>query len=106
MELSAIFHNLVTPLSAAYCCGLILGLERELAHKPAGLRTQVLISLGTTMFVLTGQQMGGESARITANVITGFGFLGAGVVLQHQGTVRGMTTGSTCIELGRKNDEE
>lgn len=94
MELSASFHNLIVPLSAAFCCGLILGLERELAHKPAGLRTQVLISIGTTMFVLAGQLMGGESARISANVITGLGFLGAGVVLQHQGTVRGMTTAS------------
>jgi len=92
MEQSALLQNLIVPLSAAFCCGLVLGLERELAHKPAGLRTQVLISLGTTMFVLAGQLMGGESARITANVVTGLGFLGAGVVLQHQGTVRGMTT--------------
>jgi len=48
--------------------------------------------LGSTIFVLTGIRFGAEPVRIAANVITGLGFLGAGVVLQHQGAVRGMTT--------------
>lgn len=94
MEISVVIHNLLLPLSAAFVCGLVLGLDRELAHKPAGLRTQVLITLGSTIFVVAGQMLGNESARISANVITGLGFLGAGVVMRHQGTVRGMTTAS------------
>lgn len=48
--------------------------------------------MGSTIFVLTGIRFGAEPVRIAANVITGLGFLGAGVVLQHQGAVRGMTT--------------
>lgn len=70
----------------------MLGLDRELAHKPAGLRTQVLICLSATIFVVGGRLYGNEPARISANVITGLGFLGAGVVMRYQGTVRGMTT--------------
>lgn len=92
MEPSGLFQQLVIPLGLAFCCGFILGMDRELAHKPAGLRTQVLITLGATIFVLAGQLFGHEPARISANVVTGLGFLGAGVVLQQQGTIRGMTT--------------
>jgi putative Mg2+ transporter-C (MgtC) family protein len=80
------------PLGLAFGCGFVLGLERELAHKPAGLRTQVLICLGATIFVVGGQLYGHEPARISANVITGLGFLGAGVIIKHQGSIRGMTT--------------
>jgi putative Mg2+ transporter-C (MgtC) family protein len=89
---SPIISQLIIPMLAAFGCGFILGLDRELAHKPAGLRTQVLIILGVTIFVLAGQLFGQEPTRISANVLTGLGFLGAGVVLQHRGTVRGMTT--------------
>jgi putative Mg2+ transporter-C (MgtC) family protein len=81
------------PLAVAVAIGLVLGLERELAHKPAGLRTQLLVTVGTTLFVLAGRRLGGEGAeRIGANVVTGLGFLGAGVILQHRGNVRGLTT--------------
>mgnify|MGYP005842673005 CR=1 FL=1 len=92
LDTKILIFQVVIPLALAFCCGFVLGLERELAHKPAGLRTQVLICLGATIFVVGGQLYGNEPARISANVITGLGFLGAGVIMKHQGTVRGMTT--------------
>lgn len=88
-----IIPHVVTPLVAAFGIGLLLGIERELSHKPAGLRTQVLITVGTAVFVLSGKSLGvGVAGHISANIITGLGFLGAGVILQHGGTVRGLTT--------------
>ncbi|MBI2337156.1 MAG: MgtC/SapB family protein [Deltaproteobacteria bacterium] len=84
--------ELLIPLAVSFITGTILGLERELSHKPAGLRTQVLVNLGTTLFILAGHSFGGEVARLAANVLTGLGFLGAGVIWQQKGTVRGLTT--------------
>lgn len=91
METAVIINQILIPLGFSFVCGFILGMERKMAHKPAGLRTQVLICLGATIFVVGGQLFGNEPARISANVITGPGFLGAGVVMKHQGAVRGMT---------------
>lgn len=95
------------PLGISFITGTVLGLERELSHKPAGLRTQVLVNLGTTLFILTGQIFGGEVARLAANVLTGLGFLGAGVIWQQKGNVRGLTTaaliwvnGSLAVSIG------
>lgn len=88
-----ILAHLIAPLAVAFSVGLLLGLEREMSHKPAGLRTQLLITVGTTVFVLAGKAFGSvEEGRVAANVITGLGFLGAGVIFQHRGTVRGLTT--------------
>ncbi|MDT7533037.1 MgtC/SapB family protein [Sphingobium sp. SA2] len=85
--------DILLPLAVAAAVGLTLGLERELSRKPAGLRTQFLVTVGTAIFVLAGRSVPGmESGRIAANVVTGLGFLGAGVILQHRGTVRGLTT--------------
>ena len=94
MEMSEIISQFpyIPPLLAALLCGSILGIERELSHKPAGLRTQALVTIGTTLFVLGTQGLGTEIARIAANVITGLGFIGGGVILQHKGTTRGLTT--------------
>lgn len=92
MTSEEIIYQLLIPLGLSFACGFSLGLEREMAHKPAGLRTQVLICLGATIFVVGGQLYGNEPARISANVITGLGFLGAGVIMKNQGAIRGMTT--------------
>lgn len=89
---SLLAHQLI-PLAVAVAIGLLLGFEREISHKPAGLRTQLLITLGTAVFVLAGRSFAqAETPRIAANVITGLGFLGGGVILQHRGTVLGLTT--------------
>ncbi|MFN8544512.1 MAG: MgtC/SapB family protein [Candidatus Binatia bacterium] len=84
---------LLIPLAVASAIGLVLGLERELSHKLAGLRTQVLVTVGTALFFLAGKSLGTDGAgKIAANVVTGLGFLGAGVIVRERGTVRGLTT--------------
>jgi putative Mg2+ transporter-C (MgtC) family protein len=85
--------DFLLPLGIALTIGATLGLERELAHKPAGLRTQALITFGTTLFIIAVQSMRLEEiGRVAANVLTGLGFLGGGVILRERGNVRGLTT--------------
>ncbi len=85
--------EVLLPLGFALVIGIALGLERELAHKPAGLRTQALITFGTTVFIIAARSMGVEAdGRVAANVLTGLGFLGAGVILRDRGNIRGLTT--------------
>lgn len=81
--------------------GGLIGLERELNQKPAGLRTNILICLGSTMMMilsqlsLQGHSSSGEAMRVAAAVITGVGFIGAGTIIQGQGIIHGLTTAST-----------
>jgi putative Mg2+ transporter-C (MgtC) family protein len=89
-------------LLLAIALGGIIGLERETSHKPAGLRTHILICVSSAMMmvlsqlVLTGKGgTGGDLVRIAAAVITGMGFIGAGTIMQSQGIVHGLTTAST-----------
>lgn len=90
---SSILIDVALPLGIALAIGAALGLERELAHKPAGLRTQALITFGTTLFIIAVQSMRLEEVgRVAANVLTGLGFLGGGVILRDRGNVRGLTT--------------
>ena len=83
--------------------GGAIGLEREIAGKPAGLRTNILICLGAAL--LTDVSIGmvrtvdgtmiGDPARLAAQIITGIGFLGAGSIMQARGTITGLTTAAT-----------
>lgn len=82
----------------AVCCGAIIGLERQLKHKPAGLRTNVLICLGAAVFTIISSRMAGDKdsiTRIAAQIVTGVGFLGAGAVIQDRGGIHGLTTAAT-----------
>ncbi|MBI5504052.1 MAG: MgtC/SapB family protein [Deltaproteobacteria bacterium] len=93
MSDSSSIIEFLMPLAVAAMIGLLLGLEREMAHKPAGLRTQFLVAVATALFVLSAKTLGRDDVgKIAANVLTGLGFLGAGVILEHRGTVRGLTT--------------
>ena len=82
--------------------GGIVGVERELSGKPAGLRTNILICLGSallmdlsiTLGMIDGERVG-DPARIAAQVVTGVGFLGAGTIMQARGEVVGLTTAAT-----------
>lgn len=77
----------------AILCGGIIGLERQLRGKPAGIRTSVLICLGTLLFVrLASEIQGGDPTRVLGQVVTGIGFLGAGVILTSGGLVKGVTS--------------
>ena len=85
-------------LAISIAIGGLVGLERELEHKPAGLRTIILVCLGSTIFVLIGLELGlatSELGRIVAGVVTGIGFLGAGAIIRARGEVYGLTTAAT-----------
>lgn len=84
-------------IGTAIICGLIIGLERQLSGKPTGIRTSSLICLGTYIFVSVSYLIQGpnvDPGRIVGQVITGIGFIGAGVILTRQGAVVGVTSAS------------
>jgi putative Mg2+ transporter-C (MgtC) family protein len=78
--------------------GAVIGLEREYRRKPAGLRTNILIALGSALFTLVSIELAAVSGtpdRIAAQVVTGIGFLGGGAILRSGTSVHGMTTAAT-----------
>ncbi|SDK37178.1 MgtC/SapB family protein [Microbulbifer yueqingensis] len=83
-------------ITAMLCAGAI-GLERQLRGKPVGMRTSILIVLGTYAFTALAGSLGGgaDQARVLGQVITGIGFLGAGVMLARDGVVVGVTSAAT-----------
>jgi putative Mg2+ transporter-C (MgtC) family protein len=88
----------VISILMAFVCGAIVGFEREKGHKPAGLRTQILICLGSAIFTVASMSpaLGGhEPARIAAQIVTGVGFLGAGSILRDRHQIVGLTTAAT-----------
>ena len=91
--------QMILSLGLAVVLGGLIGLERELHRKPAGLRTNILICLGATVFTLIGFDLnanyGADIAKLLAGVITGVGFIGAGVLIQDRGGVHGLTTAAT-----------
>jgi len=89
-------------LLVAMLCSGAIGLERELSRKPAGLRTNVLIGMGAALFMITSREISGgvaytDPARLVAQVVSGIGFIGAGVILQSRGSVIGLTTAATIF---------
>ena len=84
-------------LLAALIAGAVVGLQREQSHAPAGLRTHMLVSLGVTMFVFIGADVGmahDAQSRIIQGIATGVGFLGAGAILKMKDSleIHGLTT--------------
>jgi putative Mg2+ transporter-C (MgtC) family protein len=82
----------------AVLLGAVVGAEREISGKAAGLRTNVLICLGAAVFTVISRRMAGEGdslTRIAAQVVTGVGFLGAGAIIQDRGGIHGLTTAAT-----------
>lgn len=70
-----------------------VGFEREARHHEAGLRTHMLVGLGAALFVVTGSNLaGGNDSRVAAQIVTGIGFLGAGVIVRRDDDVKGITT--------------
>jgi putative Mg2+ transporter-C (MgtC) family protein len=86
-------------LLLAVLLGGIIGLERELKHRPAGLRTNMFICFGSAMFTLLSYELSGghEPTRIAAQIIPGIGFIGAGSILHARGLVNGLTTAATLF---------
>ncbi len=81
----------------ALVVGGIIGLERQYREKAAGFRTLIFICIGSTIFTLLSQHIGGPSNpdRIAANIVSGIGFLGAGVIIRENGRLIGITTAAT-----------
>lgn len=89
--------HVVIRLVAAALLGALVGLQRERAGKPAGLRTHILVALGTAVFVLAGSGVGMSSdglSRVIQGVVTGIGFIGAGSILklEKEHDIQGLTT--------------
>lgn len=101
-EIEGLSHELigVACVVASAVCGAVIGMDRERRHKPAGLRTLVLIALGSTVFTIVSLLLSerkdmADPARLAAQIIPGVGFLGAGAIMQSRGGVVGLTTGAT-----------
>lgn len=84
-------------LLSAVTLGALIGLEREVRKHPAGLHTNALVALGAAAFVMAGVLMGDNTgpARVAGQVVTGVGFLCAGLIWHVGGTVRGINTAAT-----------
>lgn len=86
----------VTKIILATALGYLIGLERELHGKVVGTRTISLIAIGSALYVLMSPSIiGGDNSRIIAQVVSGIGFLGAGIIFKDGDTVKGLTTAAT-----------
>ena len=95
--------DLLLKLVLSVLAGGAIGLERQIAGKPAGLRTNILICLGSALLMDISVNLGtsfggdrvGDPARLAAQVVTGIGFIGAGTIMQSRGAVTGLTSAAT-----------
>ncbi len=96
MEFNVFFIRII----ACFILSILIGLERQCRHRMVGLRTNVLVSLGAFLFVCVsfGVQ-GNDNTRIAAQVVSGIGFLGAGVILRDGNKIKGLNTAATlwCV---------
>ena len=100
-DLAFFLSDSLVRLILAALLGGAIGLERELKHKPAGLRTHTFICFGSAMFTLLSVALAGEftgdHTRIAAQIIPGIGFIGAGSILHSRGSITGLTTAATIF---------
>jgi putative Mg2+ transporter-C (MgtC) family protein len=87
----------IVKLLLAILIGGLIGAEREFRDKAAGFRTLIFICVGATLFTMFSMRFGpsGDPSRVAANIVSGIGFLGAGVILREGGRIMGLTTAST-----------
>lgn len=89
-------------LLSAGVCGSAIGLERQLRRKPVGIRTSAMVCMGTVIFVYLGSMLAAGSedpTRVLGQVVTGIGFLGAGVIMSRNGAIHGVTTAAVIWML-------
>lgn len=116
-----LFQFFVPRVFFAVLLGGLIGLERELKNKPAGIKTNILICVGSTLYTAVSlmistqhaaQGFFGDPARVAAQIVPGIGFLGGGTIIQTRGTILGLTTAATiwvvaalgmCIGIGYWN---
>ncbi|HEV8410087.1 MAG TPA: MgtC/SapB family protein [Gemmatimonadaceae bacterium] len=95
--------DLISKLALAILMGGAIGLERQMAGKASGLRTNILICLGSALIMDLSMNLGmsfgdvrvGDPGRIAAQIVTGIGFIGAGTIMQSRGTITGLTSAAT-----------
>jgi putative Mg2+ transporter-C (MgtC) family protein len=103
MDLQAVrlLSSILLRLLVAAALGGVIGLERQLKHKPAGLRTNMFICFGSAMFTILSIELAGEytgdHTRIAAQIIPGIGFIGAGSILHARASITGITTAATLF---------
>jgi putative Mg2+ transporter-C (MgtC) family protein len=118
-SLSEVMTFIGPRIALAVVCGGIVGLERELKNKPAGIKTNILICVGSALYTsvsilisesLAAQGHFGDPGRLAAQIVSGIGFLGGGTIIQARGTILGLTTAATiwvvaaiglCVGIGR-----
>jgi putative Mg2+ transporter-C (MgtC) family protein len=100
-EAAYLTAQIMLRLVVAALLGGLIGLEREINRKPAGLRTNIFICFGSAMFTILSYKLasdfGGDHTRIAAQIIPGIGFIGAGSILHARGGVSGLTTAATLF---------
>src|SRR3989344_7887772 len=90
------YTEILIRLVFATLAGGLIGLEREIVHRPAGIRTHMLVSLGSALFVLVAlDAFPNDVVRIIAGIATGIGFLGAGTIFKAKNDVHGLTTAAS-----------
>jgi len=96
---STLLSKMLVRLTLAAVLGGVIGLERELKRRPAGLRTNMFICFGAAMFTILSMELaqGNEATRIASQIIPGIGFIGAGSILREKGSVTGLTTAATIF---------
>ena len=93
----ASFYDTLVSLAAAFILGGLIGFERQYRQRTAGLRTNVLVAVGAAVFVDMANRLHGHEGAIhvIGYVASGIGFLGAGVIMREEGSVRGLNTAAT-----------
>lgn len=110
MSLTISAPDLVARLLFAMICGGLLGFEREMRHKAAGLRTHMMVSLGAAAFTLVSLELvgaavaehaaRGDPTRIVQGITAGIGFLGGGCIVHSGGSIEGITTAASIWVVG------
>ena len=89
--------ELIIRLIFSFILSMIIGFEREISLKPAGLRTHVLVSIASTLFTVLSLYAfpGAETSRLAASILVGIGFIGAGTIIKTKEKIIGLTTAAT-----------
>lgn len=93
-----LFSEYLTRIGCAFVMGIFIGVERQIRQRNAGLRTNILVSIGAAAFTILSYSMttgNGDPSRVAAQIVSGIGFLGGGLILKDGLTVRGLNTAAT-----------
>jgi putative Mg2+ transporter-C (MgtC) family protein len=92
---TALTLETLTSLILAVGLGAIIGIQREKAHRPAGLRTHMLVSLGSCLFTIVSMSFSSQPAQVAGGIVAGIGFIGAGTIWAEKDKVKGITTAAS-----------